>query len=184
MRPNLGVLATLFLMLFLPAALGQGNLNLDLSTRDVTKELEAMTGFCSGGRTGAVALHHPETFQRPVLPLRLEILKLNGTDFKVGDYITADLRLTNIGEKDVMLPWDVHSETVYGPPPGCEWPKTPGATGVRGALYLEFVDANGRREIRASVDLYAISTAPGSYCNLSPGRSAGLRSQAGCLSPS
>ena len=172
MRIKTAALATLILTILLPTALGQDNLTLDLSAPEVIKDLEAMTGVCSGGRTGAVALHHPETFKNPALPLTLEILSLNGAEFRVGDHITAELRLINVGDKDVMLPWNIHSDTVYGPPPGCQWPKTPGATGLRGAFYLDVADPDRRTDINAASELYAISTVPNSYRNLAPGRNA------------
>jgi hypothetical protein len=75
-----------------------------------------------------------------------------------------------------MIPWDIHSETVYGPKPRCEWPKTSGSTGLRGAIYLELIDESGHGEISNVIaGLYGISTNPKSYRKLVPGESATIR---------
>lgn len=100
-------------------------------------------------------------------------MNLNGSDFRVGDNIIAELRLTNVGTDVVMLPWGIHTESVYGP--NCEWPKTAGSTGLRGSVYLEVRRADGRGEIRLAVGLYGLSDDPKSYRDLVPGQSATIK---------
>lgn len=174
MRAIFAACAVFGLLLPWAAVRGQGSMVLDLSSPAAVRQLDALTGECTGGRSVAALLHHPETWRKPQVLLKLEILDLSGTSFKIGDYMTAELRLTNVGEAAIMLPWDIHASTVYGPKPTCKWPKEGGAVGLREvlAVYLEAESGKSGRGYGSIVYLYGISTEPNSYRSLPPGKTA------------
>lgn len=80
MRTNFGAIALLAIMASTVGAADQESLTLDLAAPPMRKQLEAITGACGGGRTGWGSFHNPRP--KPELPLKLEIVALNGTDLK------------------------------------------------------------------------------------------------------
>jgi len=142
---------------------------LDLTTPEIRQLDETRTAGC-GSRGGGVVTSGG-VVPDPEVPLSLQLESLNQTDYKTGDEVVGVVRLTNVGSKPVIIPWNPDSEAVFGKK--CEWPyKSLGATGLKASVSLLFTDEGGHNEFIASHGLYGVSKRPKTYRTLAPGQSA------------
>jgi hypothetical protein len=153
------------------AQAGPPELFLDLTTPAVKHMKEAKTVGCGSG--GRVFVDH-RPLRPPQLTLSLEIAWLNQDRFKLGDEVAYEVRLTNTGDKPVVLPWNPDSDIAYGK--DCR-----GLARARGLLTLEasvklnFIDDAGNAEPVGPDRLFGVRDDPGTYRVLAPQQSARIR---------
>jgi len=131
---------------------------LDLTTPEARQREAAQTSVCGRVR-GGIATTRGGPVRPPGLPLALEVESLNRNAYVVGDYVESALRFTNVGTKEILIPWSPDQETVFGK--NCQWlPSSLGATGLRAMVSLEFMDEAGYRQFMGSHGLYAFRPSP------------------------
>jgi hypothetical protein len=135
----------------------------------------------SGGRTdmrgrGITTIGTPDTPSSPKkTPLRITLLSLNATTYRLGDQATYDVRLTNISREDLIIPW-MSTELEIGPDQADR-----GDAYVNATLKLEIVDSGFIAA--AVVGIHGSKSVRGSTRILRPGHSVRIRAQ-GLLSAS
>jgi hypothetical protein len=87
------------------------SLFLDLTSPSV-RALDAETRGCESGGFGGVSDEQPP--RPPQLTLALRVERFSADWLKPGQPITYDLRLTNVGDKPLMLPWSPDRAAIYG----------------------------------------------------------------------
>lgn len=112
----------------------------------------------------------------PELGLRLSIKDVSKRFVTAGQSLTADVRLTNTGDKSIALPWDPNQTIVYGKdcqgigPPGPGHPVT-----LEGSLLLKLARGKVEGDVVGGHSLYSRMDQLDSYRVLQPGQSAVIR---------
>lgn len=144
---------------------------LDLTAPSVNEMDRSKTKGC--GSAGAVYTSG-QPIRPPQLTLTLEIERLNENQFTLGAAVVVDLRLTNTGEKPVVLPWDPDSDIVYGR--DCEDFRKPAAAHtLLGSLAVKVVGTEGKANFVAGHELFGLHDDPETYRILAPQQSAHIR---------
>ncbi len=122
----------------------------------------------SGGGHGVAHIELPD------ISLALEIFRLSAGTYKLGQQITYELRLTNVGRVAISIPWSTDEglagDNCYHPEQGFA-----GRRSLTGTFALEFTNSEG---IAAGVGphaLYAAQGNPDTYRVLEPRESARIK---------
>lgn len=139
---------------------------LDL-TRPIVAQTEADQSWgCGGGQS--VATERGEV-RPPGLPLSVRILSLSAKGYHVGDVLTSELLLTNIGTSPFRVPTTVDQGLAFDP--HCKWLPKPGTTGLHGSVGLRLADSSGHFVFIGGHSLFGLSDNAATFCELAPGKS-------------
>lgn len=146
---------------------------LDLTAHKVERmDRSRKVGCGSGG--GVFVSGGP--YQPPELALHLEIVGVTTNRLEAGQTASAEVRLTNIGDKNVIVPWDPDMGVVYGK--DCKGLGLAGAgrpATLVGSLMLRLIGNGGEEDSVGGHFLYARIDRSATYRILVPGQSALIR---------
>ncbi|MGB9245153.1 MAG: hypothetical protein WCC03_17520 [Candidatus Acidiferrales bacterium] len=142
---------------------------LDLTTAVVGQRIhEPTTGSGSGGGIGSSVRTRPETLQ----PLRISIVSLGSTKYKVDDDVVYEIKVENMGHEQIMIPWDPNLSDME--PEG-----TPTEYSYRiASIALRLSHAGKRFESLGSNLLFGRTGVPGSFMKIAPGEWVRVRAKA------
>jgi len=133
---------------------------------------EAKTIGCGSG--GGVFVSDGPPPATPQLTLTLDVERLNQDRYNLGDEIVAELRLTNTGDRPIVLPWNPDDAIVYGK--DCRDLHKPKPAGTLvGSIVVSFIDAAGHPQVQAGHELFGLLGTPSTYQKLLPQESARIR---------
>jgi hypothetical protein len=145
--------------------MAQGGAFLDLTLPDIRADDSTGIGCGSGrGTSGPI----------PEIPLSVAIDSLERTTYRVGEVVVYEIRLTNIGDKPIAIPWGRDSRikdpcTPSSPYWNLKGPKLNALFGLR------FKDQSGAETELALAALYGAMGDPETYRILKPHESALIR---------
>jgi len=128
-----------------------------------TSPQQPLTGGWVGGGVGSAR-------GEPTVPLRIELLQLNRTEYREGDDFVYEVRLRNITNKEALIPWE---------PDWSKFPigsNTPPPAGFKSAhLVVRFADSSVELRAISAHTLFGSSGVSSSLLSLQPGESARIR---------
>ena len=128
---------------------------LDLTQPDLVRTMPPVESGCAIGFEG----------EKPVrVPLELMLISLDRQDYVLGDHVTYQVNLRNVGNVPLSLPWSVDRAVV-------ERDRAPFSQAI---LSLAVSDAQKREHSLAAVVLDGSSSLPGSIEVLAPGETASI----------
>lgn len=142
---------------------------LDLTTAVVGQRThEPTTGSGSGMGIGSSVRTRPEILQ----PLRISIVSLGSTKYKVDDDVVYEIKVENTGHEHLMIPWDPKQSHIE--PEG-----TPTEYSYRiASIALRLSHAGKRFESLGSNLLFGRTGVPGSFMKIAPGEWVRVRAKA------
>ncbi len=159
--------------LFGPLARGADKYTLDLTDpriRQAELEAERACKTFSGAGGGSSA-------PWPKLGLALELVGLDRRSYRLGDDVTAVLRLKNIGNGPVAIPWSWDRRAIYVDYCSAKL-KTSRAELLEALPDLRFTDAAGLTSLETLHYLYGALDDPATYRVLDPDESALIKAKA------
>ncbi len=158
--------ALLVFGLFLaPLVRAQGGLFLDLTAPDLREDDSTGVGCGSSrGTSGPI----------PEVPLSIEIDSLDQTTYRVGEEVVYQIRLTNVGDKPLAIPWSRDSEVKDPCTPSSRYWALKGPK-LNALFGLRFKDPNGVEADLALAELFGAMNDPQTFRTLKPHESAVIR---------
>lgn len=152
-------------LFFLPCAMAQSDSFIDLTVADV--HAEGLNGVGCGSSRGS---------EGPVqeVPLAVKIDSLERTTYRVGEEVVYQIRLTNVGDKPLAIPWsrDSHVKDPCTPSSRYWTLKGPKLNALFG---LRFKDPSGVETELALAELFGAIDDPETHRILKPHESALIR---------
>src|SRR5579872_1944908 len=106
------------------AVLHRHRLALDLTLPSVAQVEKGQTWGCGGG---SLLSTDEGLVLPPALPLRMRILSLNAKNYRLGEELTSELLLTNVGKLPLKMPVSIDQTLVFHR--DCKWLPAPGVVG-------------------------------------------------------
>lgn len=125
----------------------------------------------SGGGFGGVAIYHGRIV-RPGVRAEPTLLSLNRYDYSIGDDLIYEVKIENVSEGKIAIPWNPHSADLEPEDLSQDYEYT------LGYIALSVEDEAGERVLLSGgTSFYGSATAPDSFRHLAPGESVRVRAK-------
>jgi hypothetical protein len=141
----------------------------DLTTAVVGQRIhEPTTGSGSGMGIGSSVRALPDILQ----PLRISIVSLESTKYKVNDDVVYEIKVENTGHEQIMIPWDPNLSHMEPEGAATEYSYR------IASIALRLSHAGKRFESLGSNLLFGTTGVPGSFIKIAPGEWVRVRAKA------
>lgn len=151
-------------------ALASDKYTLDLTDPAIIRSELQAERECHTHTGGGVGTSAPRT----EISLKLEIISLEPSLWRVGDSSTVQLRLTNVGNRPVRIPWSWDKRAIYTNYCSAVL-KSSSAPHLEASSKLLFVDEHGKMGLTSLHALYGTLDEDATYRLLAPGESARIK---------